>query len=112
LNRGTWSADAGHEYDLHLIVPSGTSCTSPANNGHISKSNNTDFASLRYFVYSPCSVSFENNNDSSVGQVYGESITLSNLMRLYFEPVGVPGFGNNVVTGYGAQPAYIREVAS
>lgn len=112
LNKGTWSATSGAEYDLHFIVPYGTSCTSPTNNGHISKSNNTDFADLRYFVYTPCTVTFENNNDSSVGQVYGGTISLSNLMRLYFQPVGVPGFGNTVVTGYGAQPAYIREVAN
>lgn len=111
LNNGVWTTPDARTRDLFLIVPYGTSCTSPPDNGHIVKSNNTDFDHLHFLVYSPCRVVFSNNNTTSSGQIYGTDVNVENNFELAFQPMFVPGLGETTtVVGFDSQVAYIREI--
>lgn len=115
VNKGDWSSsDPSVDRTLHLIVPYNdypTVCTTPDDtNGDITKDNNTNFINLKYFVYSPCDVNFSNNNASSSGQVYGGTVHVANQFELNYAPVFVPGVANKVLTGLGAQIAFLREI--
>jgi hypothetical protein len=103
------SAD-GNKYTLFLIVP--TSATSGGCSGgthDISFSNQTNFTNLRVFVYTPCTVTYNNNNDGLGGQIIGGSVNISNLYTLSFLPIDVPG---GTDTGYSVDIAFIREIVN
>jgi hypothetical protein len=109
----------GGSYDLYLIVPweattggnmtGGTpNCTGGAHD--ISIANNTNFVNLHVLVYSPCTVSYNNNNSGLGGQVLGGEVDINNLYNLSFFPLRIPGAGQ--VVGYRVDIAYEREIVN
>ncbi len=101
----------GGTFDLFLMVPYPTTgspnCTT---GGTITTSNLTVLNGLNTFVYTPCNVSFANNNSSGwAGQIVGSTVSLTNHMTLQFRPITVPGA---VVAGYDAELQFVREVTS
>jgi type II secretory pathway pseudopilin PulG len=102
---------------LYWIVPTSagtlpTPCTSPG----ITTSNQTGFGTttvpMQLFIYSPCNVSFNNNQSTSYGQIYGGSkVTIGDLFTFTFSLSVVPGgSGGGSPTAYQAAIAYKREV--
>jgi len=69
--------------------------------------NNTGFNSLaQVSVYSPCTVTMNNNNSTFYGQVVGTTLSVGNLFSMSYRPVLIPGAK---VTGFSQDIAYIRE---
>lgn len=101
----------GGTFDLFLMVPYPTTgspnCTT---GGTITTSNLTVLNDLETFVYTPCTVSFANNNSSGwAGQILGATVDLTNHMTLQFRPITVPGA---VVSGYEAELQFVREITT
>jgi len=99
----------GAERNLFLIVPypsvGSPNCTGQ---GTISVSNLTQLNNLNTFVYTPCTISFGNNNSGGWnGQLIGGQVILTNQMELNFVPITVPSAN---IVGYDAYLSYIREV--
>ena len=118
LNQTTFQG-VGGSYDLYLIVPweattggnmtGGTpDCTGGAHD--ISIANNTNFVNLHVLVYSPCTVSYNNNNSGLGGQVLGGEVDINNLYNLSFFPLRIPGAGQ--IVGYRVDIAYEREIVN
>jgi hypothetical protein len=105
-NRSTWRSTSSSWHDLFLIVESGASCA--GTDGRITMSNLTSFEHLYFFVYSPCRSTFNNNNSSGRGQIYGEVVAGTNQLTFTFHSMLVPGAGE--ITGYTAGTAFIREI--
>jgi hypothetical protein len=93
-------------HDLDLIVGAGSTCA--GNQGYISLSNLTTFTKMYFFVYSPCSSTFANNNSTGRGQVYGKTVTLANNLTFTFHAMRIPGAGT--ITGFDAKVQFVREV--
>jgi len=76
----------------------------------ISVSNSTSFNSINLFVYTPCNVSFGNNNANGVNaQIIGGTVNITNQMVMNFKPIQVPAFN---LTGYSVQVSYLREITN
>jgi hypothetical protein len=81
----------------------------------VKTSNNTDFLNtagidlLDVFLYSPCTVSLSNQN-AFRGQVFGQTVNISNQVNMTFVPSIVPGVSQ--IVGFRQDPAYVREVRS
>ncbi len=99
----------GGPFDLFLMVPyPSTGSPDCAAGGTITTSNLTVLNDFQTFVYTPCTVSFANNNSSGwAGQIVGSTVSLTNNMTLQFRPITVPGA---VVSGYEAELQSVREV--
>lgn len=107
--RSTWNGVSGTKY-LHIIsaYPDSGSPSCPTQNVRIGQ--NTGFDShVSAIVYSPCTVTMENNNTAFQGQVIGQSVVIGNNFNMNYLPVKVPG--QNIV-GFDQDIAYIREVVS
>ena len=91
---------------MYLIVGSGSTCT--AGQGYVSMSNLTQFTKIYFFVYSPCTATFANNNSTGRGQVYGKTVTLSNNLTFTFHAMLVPGAGT--ITSFDSKVQFVREV--
>ena len=76
----------------------------------ISIANNTNFVRLHVFIYSPCTVSYNNNNSGLGGQVLAGTVNVQNLYSLQFFPLRVPGAGQ--IVGYKVDIAYEREIVN
>ena len=102
------SAD-GQTHQVLFIVPSSaaTPCTGGAHD--ISISNLTTFdPSLRTFWYSPCTITFANNNNGLGGQIYAGTLNVTNQFLLSYIPILIPGI--TTATGYNPDIAYLREI--
>src|SRR6266508_4301402 len=81
----------------------------------VQTTNNTDFLNtagtdlLDVFLYSPCTVSLSNQN-AFRGQVFGQTVNISNQVNMTFVPTIVPGVSQ--IVGFRQDPAYVREVQS
>jgi hypothetical protein len=107
--RSTWNGVTGTRY-LHIIsaYPDSGLPSCPTQDVRIGQ--NTDFDShVSAIVYSPCTVTMENNNTAFQGQVIGRSVVIGNNFTMNYLPVKVPG--QNIV-GFDQDIAYIREVVS
>jgi len=99
----------GGTRNLYMIVPSDAgACSPPTGVRDISFSNLTVFNSVKTFTYSPCAVTFNNNNNGVGGQIFGGTVTISNLFTLNFSPLHIGAAG--AITGYAADIAFIREI--
>jgi Tfp pilus assembly protein PilX len=109
-----WQA-VGGDRKLFLIslYRSGLVCST--GNYDVKTSNNTDFlntagtAVMDVFLYSPCTVSLSNQN-AFRGQVFGQTVNISNQINMTFVPTIVPGVSQ--IVGFRQDPAYVREVRS
>ena len=111
VNKTVFQSADGQPHNLYLIVPSTAVGGGCANGTHdISIANNTDFNNVRLFIYSPCNVSFNNNNNGLGGQIFGGTVSITNLYSLQFSPMLIPGSG--LVTGYNSDIAFLREIAN
>jgi hypothetical protein len=113
VNRNTWQSQAGSEYTLYIIRPyaaltCGTSTPSTLAPYDIRFSNNTTFANMKVFAYTPCAFLADNNSTVS-GQFVAGSVAVSNRLTLNFIPMTPPGF---VPTGYTVSPQYVREIVA
>ena len=120
-NQVTFQSGSSTPHNFYMIVPSHlfgtqTATTCSSNSGNIKFTNQTTINStnnpLVSFIYTPCSVTI-NNNQSEVGQVYGGgNVTITNQFNLNYRSLTVPG----AVGGSGAAPTsysigliYMRE---
>jgi cytoskeletal protein CcmA (bactofilin family) len=106
VNRFIVSDAASSPVDLFFLVPSSVTCS---NGGTISFSNNTSISpSVDVFLYSPCNVSFA-NNQATTGQIYsGGNVQIANQFTMTYMPLALPslsGLGNSVAY----QPAVVYE---
>ena len=106
VNNTSWQSGNSNWYNLYLIVESTASCS--GTDGRITMSNLTTFDKEYFFVYSPCTSSFANNNSSGRGQIYGNFVTLTNNLSFTFHAMLVPGSGE--ITGYQNDVQFVREV--
>jgi len=111
-NKVVWQA-VGGDRKLHLIsvYRTGLSCSTGTYN--VTTSNNTDFLNtagqdlLDVFLYSPCTVSLSNQN-AFRGQVFAQTVNVTNQINMTFAPTVVPGVTE--IVGFRQDPAYVREV--
>jgi hypothetical protein len=103
-NRSNWNGSGGTK-QLYFMAPwpGGSPC-----NQNITVGNNNNFNSLvETFVYSPCTVTMNNNNSAFQGQVIGQTVNVGNLFNMTYKPILVPGAE---IVGFEQDIAYIREV--
>lgn len=107
--RSTWNGGSGTKY-LHIIsaYPDSGSPSCPTQDVRIGQLTGFD-SHVSAIVYSPCTVTMENNNTAFQGQVIGQSVVIGNNFNMNYLPVKVPG--QNIV-GFEQDIAYIREVVS
>ena len=119
INQTTFQSADGTPHDLYLIVPweattggnltGGTpDCSSAQHDMAIS--NQTTFSNLHVFMYTPCKVSYNNNNSGLGGQVLAGQVEIDNLYNLSFYPLRIPGAGP--ITGYRVDISYEREIVN
>jgi hypothetical protein len=106
------SSATGVKRKMYWIIPHGTAA-SPCSSPVLQTSNLTKFIDVDTFMYTPCSVSV-NNNTSSSGQIYsGSNVTTANLFTLKFVPLPVWGASSGeptAPTSNQVEIAYKREV--
>jgi hypothetical protein len=122
LNQTTFQSADGSPHDLYLIVPweatTGGNLTGgvpncaggPPGPHDISIANNSTFVNLHVFMYTPCKVTYSNNNAGLGGQVLAGTVDVQNLYQLQFFPLRVPGAGQ--IVGYKVDIAYEREIVN
>jgi len=109
INQVTFQSADGSPHTLYLIVPYSAGSGGCGGGAHdISLSNNTTFTNLKVFAYTPCTVTYNNNNDGLGGQIIGGTVNITNLFSLSYSPIQVPGFSP---TGFGVDMVYLREIA-
>ena len=75
--------------NLYMIVPADQPC-SPTQ-GNITMQNDTVFNNPRVFIYTPCTATLRNTTVLR-GQVFANTVQLSNSGNIQYEPVGlIPG---------------------
>lgn len=104
--RSTW-VGVGGTRDLFFMsaYPASGSPSCPTQN--ITVGQNNDFTNARLSVYSPCTVTMNNNNTATQGQIVGQSVTIGNNFNLSYYPIKIPGAD---IGGFQQDIAYIREV--
>lgn len=105
-NNTTFQSGDSSWHSLYLIVETAASCA--GTDGRITMSNLTSFTKEYFFIFSPCSSTFANNNSTARGQVYGEVVAVGSNLTFTFHAMLVPGAGE--VTGYNAKVQFVREV--
>lgn len=114
----TFRSSNGTRREMFMLVPyyyhpdteddaNKQECT-PDPQGDISIGNKSNFENVVISVYTPCKVSFANNNTGNKGQIYGGEVAITNQAYLQYDPILIPGTGD--VTGYEVDPAFIREI--
>lgn len=108
MNQTTWASADGNKHTIYFIVPysAASSCTGGVHD--INMSNNTSFTNLYILMYTPCTITLQNNNFGQGGQIFGQNVNITNLYSLVFKPILIPGAGD--VSGFTLDIAYLREV--
>ena len=107
--RSTWNG-SGATRSLHFLsaYPGSGSASCPTQN--ITLANLTGFnTQAQVSVYSPCTVTMNNNNSSFTGQVVGGTLSVGNNFSMNYRPVLIPGSN---ITSFEEDLAYIREVVN
>ncbi|SRR6266511_25890 len=112
--QANWTA-VGGPWTVYFIVPwsSATVGGVPSCSGgvhDISFSNKTTFTNLKIFTYSPCSVTYSNNDAGLGGQIIGGTVDITNLYTLNYLPFDLPT--NATVDGFDVDIAYLREIVN
>jgi hypothetical protein len=106
-NRSNWNG-SGSTKQLHLMSPWPSSGSPSCPTQNITVGNLNNFNSLvETFVYSPCTVTMNNNSSAFQGQVIGTTVSIGNLFTMTYKPVLVPGAD---IVGFDQDIAYIREI--
>jgi Tfp pilus assembly protein PilX len=108
-NRSTWNGSSSTR-DLFFISPYPSSGAPNCSGGvkDITLGNLTGFNNLvQVSVYSPCTVTMNNNNSAFNGQVIGGTVDVGNNFNMAYRPIKVPGAH---VVSFTQDIAYIREV--
>lgn len=105
--RNTWNGVSGTKF-MHVIsaYPDAGSPSCPTQNVRLGQLTGFD-AHVSAIVYSPCTVTMENNNTAFQGQVIGQNVVIGNNFNMTFLPVKVPG---QRIVGFDQDIAYLREV--
>lgn len=109
--RSTWNGATSLRDLFFISTWPAASCPASGSAGshNVTLGNLTGFNSLvETFVYSPCTVTMNNNNGAFTGQVIGTTLSIGNQFQQNYKPVLVPGAN---LTSYNQDIAYIREVA-
>jgi hypothetical protein len=106
-NRNDWNGDVGKNLYFIVNYRSGLTCSSGAYN--VWTGNNSNFLDASVMLYSPCTVTLNNQNDFT-GQVFANTVTINNHFTLNATPVLVPGAGD--VAGFDQSIVYLREVVN
>jgi Tfp pilus assembly protein PilX len=106
-NQNNWNGAVGKNLYFISNYRTGLNCSSGSYN--VSTGSNSNFTNAHVFLYSPCTVTLNNQNDFT-GQVIGDSVVINNHFTLNAIPVVVPGAGE--VVGFQQNIVYIREVRS
>jgi len=108
-NRSNWNGvDSTKSLFFMSAYPSAGSPSCPTQN--VSLGNNNDFNStVQTGVYSPCTVTMNNNNTAFSGQVIGTTLSIGNNFNMTYRPVVIPGAN---IGQFREDIAYIREIAS
>ncbi|MDP9342458.1 MAG: pilus assembly PilX N-terminal domain-containing protein [Actinomycetota bacterium] len=114
INQANFVADGG-PWTLYFIVPwsSATVGGVPSCSGgvhDISFSNKTSFSNLKVFTYSPCAITYSNNDDGLGGQIIGGTVNITNLYTLNYLPFQLATAAT--VDGYDIDIAYLREIVN
>jgi hypothetical protein len=104
-NQTNFQSTTSAVHDFYMIVPTDlintqtpTTCSSSL--GNIKFTNQTSMTNLQSFIYTPCNVTFT-NNQTHVGQIYGGgTVTVTNQFNMNFKSITVPG----ALGGSGAAP--------
>lgn len=109
LNRSVWNGVTSTRSLFFISAyPAAGSPSCPTQN--ITVGNNNDFNSLvQVGVYSPCTVTMNNNNTAFSGQVIGTTLSIGNNFNMTYRPVVIPGAN---VAQFREDIAYIREISS
>lgn len=100
----TGACGTGSKQNVFLMSPyDGVAPHCPIQN--ITISNQNKFTNVNLSVYSPCTVSVDNNNGFD-GQVLGAQVTMTNAFKMTYWPILIPG---TVIVGFKQDVAYIRE---
>jgi hypothetical protein len=113
VNQTTWTSFDGNLHQVFFIAPTSSAPTCPTSGvtHDISVSNNTSFdTNLKLFGYTPCTITFSNNNNGKGGQLIGGTVDITNLYALSFFPMIVPGAGP--ITGFNVDIAFLREITN
>lgn len=119
----TFESSDSDPRNIYLIVPYymhpdddgddgfvGTEQPCTGTQGDITIGNNTNFNNVRFSIYSPCTVTFANNNAGNEGQIYGGHVDISNQASMKYNPLLIPGAGE--VSGFDIDPAFTREIVN
>lgn len=106
--RSVWAGSGGTR-DLFFMsaYPASGSPSCPTQD--ITVGQNNDFTTVRLSVYSPCTVTMNNNNTATQGQVVGQNVVIGNNFNLSYYPIKIPGAD---IGGFEQDIAYLREVVS
>lgn len=108
-NNTTFTAIGG-DWNMFMIVAYPSVGVPSCTTGSISFDNLTTLEGLTTFVYTPCSLTFGNNNTNGwQGQLLGGTVNLTNAMSMTFRPVTVPGAH---VSGFAPVIAYTQELSA
>jgi hypothetical protein len=113
LSNVTFQSGDGADHDLQFIVPWTTAISTAcggANSANFSTNNQVTLQTLNIFVYTPCTVTINNNSAGDGAQVYGGTVNILNQFTLTFRSFRIPGAGG--VTGYTVEIAYVREIVN
>ena len=107
--RSNWNGVTSTK-NLYFMSPYPATLNCATSPQAVSLGNLTSFNNLvDTFVYSPCTVTMNNNNSSFQGQVIGGTVSIGNQFNMNYKPILVPGAE---IVGFEQDIAYIREVSS
>jgi hypothetical protein len=113
LSNVTFQSGDGGDHKLQFIVPWTTATSAAcgtANSPNFSTNNQVTLQTLQIFVYTPCTVTINNNSAGDGAQIYGGTVNITNQFTLTFRSFQIPGAGG--ITGYNVDIAYIREIVN
>ena len=106
LKNVTFQSGDGNQHKLQFIVP----WASPQTCGDFSTTAQTTTTHLLFFVYTPCTLSINNNSSGDGAQLFGKNVQILNQFTLNFHGFQIPGAGGT--TGYNVSVRYKREIVN
>jgi hypothetical protein len=116
-NQTNFQSTSSTVHSFYMIVPTHligtqTATTCSSSSGNIKFTNQTSMTNLQSFMYTPCNVTFS-NNQTHVGQIYGGgTVTVTNQFNMNYKSITVPGAvggSGSAPTSYSVGIIYTRE---
>jgi hypothetical protein len=98
---------------FQAIVPYSSTAVSAcggASSPDFSTNTQVTITHLSVFIYTPCTITINNNSAGDGAQIYGGTVNIKNQFTMTYLPFTIPGAGG--VSGYNAEVAYKREIAN